>query len=210
MSITNILDFLRRPASGSDALRSKLREVETAIPGAEAEAARLAAERAAKLLDASDRELEAIEKAGADARRTVDRLHAARDELARRLATAEADEARAKLDAEREAAERLAVETAEKVRRDYVKAARIIAALVDDLDVAEKAVSAVNDRLAAAGRFDDLLKPVEARAIPEPAEVRPEPFRLYAASLPPAPGFAGLGRARDQAEIAGFVAERIG
>ena len=204
--IPNILALLRTPASGSAALRSKLAEIVEAIPAAEAEVARLASERAAKLLDASDRELEAIEKAGADARRTVDRLHAARDELARRLATAEADEAKARLDAARADAERLAIETAEKVRREYVKAARVIATLVADLDAAEAAVAAVNARLIEAGRADEVLPEVEQRALPTPEGLYEVPYRLRnAASLPPAPGFGGLGRARDAALVAGMI-----
>lgn len=210
MTITEILSFLRKPATGSEALRAKLAEVAEAIPGAEAEAARLAAERSGLLLSASDREIEKIERAEADARRAADRLRAASEELTRRLAVAEADEARAVLDAEREAAERLAAETAERVRREYPKAARVISGLVDDLDKAERAVAAVNERLAAAGRFDDMLKPVESRAIPEPDHVLPGPFRLAACSLVPAPGFYGLGGARDRAEIAGIVADQMG
>lgn len=208
--IPNILSFLRTPATGSEALRAKFAEVAEAIPQAEAEAARLAAERSARLLDADDKTLEAVERAHADARRAVDRLRAAHAELQRRLAVAEAGEARTKLDAERAEAEKLAEATAEKVRREYAKAAKTIAGLVDDLDKAERAVATVNERLAAAGRFDDLIKPVESRAIPEPAEVRPEPFRLGACSLVPAPGFSGLGLARDRAEIAGMVAAQIG
>lgn len=210
MSIPEILSFLRKPASGSAALRSKLAEVETAIPAAESTVARLAAERSSRLLDADDKALERIEADHASAVRSVDRLRAARDELSRRLAIAEADEARAALDRDRADAEKLATETAEKVRSQYVKAARTIAALVDDLDRAERRVAEVNAKLADAGRFDDLIKPVEARAIPEPDEVRPEPFKLYTASLPPAPGFAGLGLARDRAEIAGVVAAMVG
>ncbi len=208
--IENVLAFLRTPATGSAALKAKWSEVETAIPAAEAEAARLAAERAGKLLTADDREIERIEKAEADARRTLDRLRAAREELARRLSVAEAEEAKAALDADREAAEKLAVETAERVKREYTKAARAIAALVDAIEVAEKAVVAVNAKLSDAGRFDDLLKPVEARAIPEPAHVMPGPYKLAAASLPPAPGFSGLGLARDRAEVAGIVAAQLG
>ena len=212
MSMNDILQFLRRPASGSAALRAKLTEIVEAIPNAEQEASRLATERAVKLLDASDRELEAIEKAGADARRTVDRLRAAREEIARRLAVAEADEARAALDAEREAAEKIAAETAARVAKVYPRAAREIAALVDDLARAEAAVAAVNARLADAGRADESLPEVESRALPEPTEVSPLPFKLRSASLPPAPtlGFPGLGLARDRAEIAGHVAAQLG
>lgn len=210
MTITDILSFLRKPAAGSAALRIKLEEVTSALPDAEATVGRLATERASKLLDASDRELEAIEKAGADARRALDRLRAAREEIARRLDEAERDEARAALDAARAEAEKLAEATAERVRREYARAAKTIAALVAEIDVAERRVADVNEKMVAAGRLDDLLRPVEARAIPEPPEVRPEPFRLAACSLVPAPGFSGLGLARDRAEVAGFVAAQIG
>mgnify|MGYP001767161586 CR=1 FL=1 len=210
MQITDILEFLRRPASGSDALRSKLAEVAEAIPGAEAEAAKRAAERARKLLSASDREIEAIEKAEANAKRAVDRIRAAYSELQRRLDEAERAEARAALDAERADAERVATDAAERVRREYAKAARTIAGLVDDLDCAERRVADVNEKLVAAGRLDDLLRPVESRAIPEPEHVLAGPYKLAAASLPPAPGFCGLGRAREQAIVAGFVSEVIG
>ncbi len=206
MNIPDILSFLRRPASGSDALRSKLAEVETAIPAAEAEASRLSAERAGKLLSADDREIERIEKAEADARRALDRLRAAREEIARRLALAEAEEARAALDRDRADADRLATETAEKVRREYVKAARVIATLVADLDAAEAAVAAVNARLIEAGRADEVLPEVEQRALPTPEGLYEVPYRLRnAASLPPAPGFGGLGRARDAALVAGMI-----
>lgn len=209
MHIHDIMSFLRKPASGSEALRSKLHEVEAAIPKAEAEAARLAADRAGKLLSADDREIERIERAEADARRSVDRLRAASEEIARRLSIVEADEAKAALDAARAEAEKLAEATAERVRREYARAAKTIAALVAEIDVAERRVAEVNEHLAAVGR-DDLLPPVEARAIPEPEHVLAGPFRLGACSLVPAPGFAGLGVARDRAEVAGFVSEVIG
>jgi len=117
--INNVLSFLRTPASGAEALRSKLAEVADAIPAAESEVARLASERAAKLLDATDRELELIERAGADARRALDRLRAASEELARRLAVAETEEARAALDRDRADAERIAAETANRVAKEY-------------------------------------------------------------------------------------------
>ena len=207
--LTNVLSFLRTPATGSMALRSKLAEVSEAIPTAEAEAAQLAAERAGLLLTATDSEIEKIERREANARRSVDRLRAASEELTRRLAVAEASEAKAALDTERAEAEKIAAETTERVRRDYAKAARTIAGLVDDLDKAERRVAEVNEKLAAAGRLDDLLRPVEARAIPEPPEVLAAPYKLAAASLPPAPGFPGLGVARERAEWAGVVASQI-
>lgn len=211
MNITeNILSFLRKPASGSAALRQKLAEIVEAIPAAEAEAARLAADRAGLLLTAPDSAIEKIERQEADARRVLDRLCAAHAELQRRLTTAEADEAKARLDSDRADAERLAAEVAEKVRKEYARAAKTIAALVDDLDRAERAVASVNEALAAAGRLDDLLRPVEARAIPEPEHVLPGPYRLAACSLVPAPGFAGLGVARERAEFAGIVASQLG
>lgn len=210
MNITDVPSFLRKPASGSAALRAKLSEVAEAIPTADTEVARLASDRAAKLLSASDSEIEKIERAEADARRAVDRLRAAQEELTRRLDEAEREEARAALDAERAEAERVAAETAERVRRDYAKAARTIAGLVAEIEVAERRVAEVNAKLADAGRLDDLLKPVEARAIPEPPEVRPEPFKLGACSLVPALGFDGLGVARERAEMAGFVAAQLG
>ena len=68
----------------------------------------------------------------------------------------------------------------------------------------------MNEKLVAAGRLDDLLRPVESRAIPEPLEVLPGPYRLGACSLVPAPGFDGLGVARDRAEFAGIVAAQLG
>lgn len=209
--IPNILEFLRRPASGAEALRAKLSEVEAAIPTAEAEAARLAADRAGLLLSADDREIEKIERAEADARRAVDRLRAAREEIARRLSSAEVDEAKAALDAERAEAEKLAEATAEKVRSQYVKAARVIATLVDDLARAEASVAAVNSRLEAAGRGDELLPEVEERALPAPEGLLAAPWRLRnAASLPPCAGFDGLGKARESGIWAGVVRDQIG
>lgn len=210
--INDVLGFLRKPATGSEALRAKLAEIVEAIPQAEAEAARLAAERAGKLLSADDREIERIEKAGADARRSLDRLHAARDELARRLAIAEADEARAALDAERAEAEKIAVAIAGKVKDRYPKIGRELASLILELEAAEAAVARVNVKLADADRADECLPEVESRALPEPAEVFALPFKLRSASLPPAPtlGFDGLGLARERAEIAGVVEAMIG
>lgn len=210
MNITNILDFLRRPASGSAALRAKLDEVTNALPEAEATVARLAAERAAGLLDASDAALEKVERAHADARRAVDRLRAAQEELTRRLDEAEREEARAALDAERADAERLAAETADRVRRDYAKAAKTIATLVAETDVAERRVAEVNAKLEAAGRFNEMVKPCESRAIPEPEHVLPGPYKLAACSLVPAPGFGGIGLARERAIVAGIVAAQLG
>lgn len=210
--LPNILAFLRTPASGSEALRAKLAEIVEAIPTAEQEVARLAAERSSRLLDADDKALERIEADHASAVRNLDRLVAAKAEIAKRLAQAEADEAKAALDAERAEAEKIAVETAAKVAKRYPALGRELAALVEEVERAEALVAKVNAALIAAGRVNELLPEVEPRAIPEPAHVMPGPYKLAAASLPPAPtlGFLGIGRAREQAEIAGFVASQIG
>ena len=209
--ISDVLNFLRKPATSAEALRAKLADVTNALPEAGATVSRLATERAAKLLDATDRELEAIERAEADARRAVDRLRAASEELTRRLAVAEAEEARAALDADREAAERQAEATADRVRKEYARAAKTIAALVADLDVAEKAVAAINSRLIEAGRGDEALPEVEERALPAPEGLLAAPWRLRnAASLPPCAGFEGLGRAREAGGWAGVVRDQLG
>ena len=208
--IENVLAFLRTPATNAEALRAKLAEVSEAIPNAEQEAARLAADRAGLLITAPDREIEAVERREADTRRALDRLRAASEELARRLAVAEAEEAKARLDADRAEAEKTAAAVAAKVRDRYPKIGRELAALVHEVEQAEARVACVNEALVAAGRLDDLLRPVEARAIPEPPEVLPGPYRLGACSLVPAPGFPGLGVARERAEIAGVVASQIG
>lgn len=204
--IENVLAFLRTPAASSEALRTKLLEVERLIPEAEAEASRLAVERAGLLLSASDREIEAVERREADARRAVDRLRAAQEELARRLDEAERAEARAALDADRVDAERLAAETAARVTKEYPAAARKIAALVDDLARAEAAVAAVNSRLVDAGRGDEVLPEVEQRALPAPDGLYDVPHRLRnSVSLPPCNGFDGAGRAREAALVAGMI-----
>ena len=204
--IENVLAFLRTPASGSDALRAKLAEIVEAIPTAEQEVARLAAERSSRLLDADDKALERIEADHASAVRNLDRLVAAKAEIARRLDEAERAEARAALDAARDEAERMATETAAKVAKVYPRAAREIASLVEDLARAEAAVAAVNSRLIEAGRGGEVLAEVEQRVLPTPDGLYEVPHRLRnAVSLPPCNGFDGLGRARDAALVAGMI-----
>ena len=204
--IPNILDFLRKPAAGAAALRQKLDEIEQAIPDAEAEAVRLAAERAGLLLTAADKEIEAIERRHADARRNLDRLCAAREEISKRLAETEAEEAVAALDAEREAAEKLAAATADRVRKEYARAAKTILSLIEAIEDAEARVRAVNTKLFAAGRTVDLVAEVEPRALPVPERIGPGLRLRNTVSLRPDPArnFPGYGLGRQVAEVAGL------
>lgn len=201
----NILEFLRKPASTAADLASKLAEIETAIPVARAEADRLAAERHDRLLTATDAELEKLERRIADARREADRLDAAREHVAARHSEAVAAEARAALDREIAETAAAADHMVERIRRDYPKLAKSIAALVSDLSAAEARVVAINEKLIAAGRATECTAPVEDRAIQFATVSGRHLFRLNTINLPPAPGFVGLGVSLEYAALDGLV-----
>ena len=146
---------------------------------------------------------ERIEARAAKAKRDLDRAFAAEAELSRQLAEAEAAEARSALTAERDVVAARAKRLTAKLVTEYVKAASLIAALLDELATVETAVSDVNAKLDAAGRPDDMLPRVEEAVVPSTSSGAR--IRLGTASLPPVPGFGGLGWGRVEAERYGII-----
>jgi chromosome segregation ATPase len=159
-----ILEKLRRPGTTAAELKVKLSEVEQALPAAEKALADAEAARAAGLLTLLDRDLERIEADMARARRDRDRLRAAQEELERRIKDAESAEAKAAIDAERDAIEKKATALAARLRPEYEKHSAALVALLGELAGAEEAVRAVNHLLAEAGRADAVAS-VETRVI---------------------------------------------
>jgi chromosome segregation ATPase len=159
-----ILEKLRRPGTTAAELKVKLSEVEEALPAAETALADAEAARSAGLLTLPDTALERVEAEMARARRDRDRLRAAEEELVRRVAEADAAEAKAALDQERAVVEKRAAAIAGRLRSEYEKHASAIVALLSDLDEAEEAVRAVNVLLHEAGRADTVAA-VEARVV---------------------------------------------
>lgn len=202
--LSTILDTLRRPAASSADFRTKLAEIDAALP--EAEAALRAAEqrRAAGLLSLPDRDLERIEAEMARALRDRDRLRAARDEAERRLADAEAGEVRAVLDAERAAVEAKAAAVAARLRKEYGDAGAVIVRLMTDLAEAEEEVRALNRRLADAGRHGDALPAVETRVVDHGTNSETVASLLALTSLRPLGAMPGIGAGRRVAETYGL------
>ncbi len=200
----SILEFLRKPASSSVDLREKAAEIAAAIPIAETEASRLTAERASRLLDASDKDLEAIERQIADVQRNADRLRAAEEEISRRLVAAEADEARRALTARRDEVERQARAVANRLRTRYPELGRELAEMIGELEIAEQAVADLNSELIEAGRAGERLAGIEERIVPEDPHIRRDLTSVRSASLPPFVGFDGLGLAKARADIGGY------
>jgi len=194
--IATILESLRRPAASSQDFRTKLAEIDAALP--EAEAALRAAEqrRAAGLLSLPDRDLERIEAEMARALRDRDRLRAARDEAERRLADAEAGEVRAVLDAERAAVEARAAKLASRLRPEYEAAGAKIVALLTELAAVEEEVRALNRRLADAGRHADAVPAVETRVIDFGVNSETVASLLALTSLRPLGSMPGYGSGR--------------
>lgn len=188
-----------RPSTVAD-LRSRLAEIEAEIPTALAALRAADAERSAGLLDLDDRALEAVEGRLAKARRDADRLAAARGEVERRLVEAEAAEAGAELDREREAVEKRAAKLATRIRPEYERHASAIVALLIELAQVEEEVRTLNHKLGAAGRHADALASIEPRVV-DPGGNLPELVSIVAmTSLRPVgscPGWGAASRAAD-------------
>lgn len=199
-----IFDKIRRPATDAADLRQRLTEVAETLPQLEAEVRRHQQRRAEGLLSLSDREVEKIEAELALALRNRDRANAAIEELERRVADAEAAEAGAELDREREAVEKRAAKLAARIRPEYERHASAIVALLIELAQVEEEVRTLNHKLGAAGRHSDVLAPVEARAI-DPGGNLPELVSLVAmTSLRPVGACPGWGAASRAAGALGL------
>lgn len=161
----SVLDVIRRLRAGPDtsaALREALAEVAAAMPRAEQQLRDATAKRTALLMTGTIREIRDAEDALHNAGIELDRLETAQTDLTRRLAEAEAAEAKAALDRERSTADTVAQKLADTLQRRYDDAAAAIVALLDEVANADAAVEAVNSRLLDARR-SDFLQPVEAR-----------------------------------------------
>lgn len=199
----NLMKKLRNGPETASAIREALAEVEAAMPGAADALAQADATRARLLLTGSDSEVERIEASASRARIAVDRLHAARGELGRRLVEAEASEAASALDAERAAVEVRAAQIASRLRSDYQKHAAALVSLLGDLADAEDQVRAVNRKIAEAGRAD-ALEPVETRVVSAGRNAEHMVSLGALTSLRPLGACPGWGAGRQTAEMLGL------
>jgi hypothetical protein len=125
-------------------------------------------ERNRLLVEGTDGEIQTAEAVLAAAELALVRGKAVKEELERRLAVAEADEARAALDAELDRADAAAQKVADKLRSRLPKLAAEYVALLTELEAADRDVLAVNEKLGAAGRGDERIERPEWRARPRP------------------------------------------
>lgn len=160
-----ILKKLRTAPETSAALYSANAEAIAARPAAVAALAAAEAERAGLLLTGSEKEILSSEGRIASARIALDRIEAAAAELARRAAEAENREASEALDRERDAVEAVASRIASSLVGSYAQHSAALAGLLHNLANAEAAVAAINGKLIAAGRGDEILPPVETRVL---------------------------------------------
>lgn len=160
-----IMKKLRTSPETSAALHIANAEAIAARPAAAAVLTAAESDRASLLLSGTDKEILAAEAKISSARIALDRIDAAAAELARRAAEAEVREGNEALNREREAVEAVATRVASSLVSNYGKHSDAIAALLRSLSMAEAAVSALNSKLIAAGRGDDILPAVETRVL---------------------------------------------
>lgn len=194
-----MFDVLKRLAGGgklptASELRSARDDIDEAALGRAIEAA--VAERRELLLTGDDRAIELAEQQIAKAERDLERARAARELLTERILRAERDEAAAALDAERAAADAAASACASALRREYPAASSKIIAILERLSVTDDRIRRVNEKLAAAGRADELVTYVEERAFPPPDSQHIEATTVQRwTCLRPVPGSPGYGDA---------------
>lgn len=192
--------LLKRGVRSAADLRAALAAIDHAGAAEELEAAEAA--RRALLLEGDDAAVLKAEQRISVARIAIDRARALEEELQLRIAEAEAAEAKAALDAEREAVEREAAATA-KALKAYETHASAIVTLLQRLEAAEAAVTAINDKLSDAGRGGDCLAPVELRTFPAEGYA-PAASVLTLTSLRPTATQPGFGSGKRTAGILGL------
>ena len=176
------LDFVRSLAKRGtpptlDDLRQALAEADAATAEARERCSRLASDRAAVLLDGSDAQLDRIERDLQLAQRDADRAEAAAAALRERIATAEADAERARLDELHERGIAAQQRVIALVRNDYTKAAQKLIGVLERLEAAEADWTTANDGLREAGdprRIPDgeLMARPHGDAGPDPQRIR--------------------------------------
>jgi hypothetical protein len=201
----DLVKRLRAAPETSAALHDTLREIEAALPAARAALADAEQDRAGLLLTGDDRSVVAAEAVIQRARIDLDRLVAASGEAARRAAEAEAREKREALDAERSAVEKRAAAVAKRLISEYGKHAGALVDLLQESVDADAMVAAVNAKLMEARR-DDLIRPVEERAVPIGPHGMIRNVLRDCTSLLPIDGSPGWGFGRGYAAVHGFKA----
>lgn len=161
----DILKLIRPAKTDAAGLRTKIAEIDGHMVGLHGLVRHAERKRSEALLTKSDREVEALEKDLALAIRNRDRAIAARELMERQAADAELAEARAVLDAERDAAEEKAAKIAARLRMEYERHASPIITLLAELRDVEEAVRVINRKLHEAGRGEDAVAAVEERTL---------------------------------------------
>lgn len=161
MDFKKLISFLSRPSTPAAELRRELASLPREIELAEAAADNLEGERRALLLKASDEELKKHLAKVELANLRIERLFAARSELERRLADAEAAEEQLARRERYAETQELAAEARAALQR-YPAAARQLVSILTTVARAEDAIAATNAAL-----------PADAAPIPSPEfEVR--------------------------------------
>lgn len=133
-----------RPATASE-LREALASIDEAALGAAVQTAEDARTKA--LLAGDEKPLERAEAALATARRDLDRGRAATETLTSKIAEAEAAEAKAALDAERNELDKIATSTASDLRIIYERASAEIIDVLDRVKDVDRRIERFNDRI---------------------------------------------------------------
>lgn len=151
-----LLDILRRPATTAAELRTKLEALDQ--EAAEAAVAAAEATRREALLSGSDKDVDKAEAALTATRRELDRLVAAREELAARIPAAEIAERDAGLAAERAVIEAEAAAVEKLLADRWPKVVAEAVEMLKRLDAVERRRIAFSSKLA--GLFGVQVPPV--------------------------------------------------
>ncbi|MEA1835176.1 hypothetical protein U8607_24115 [Methylobacterium durans] len=159
---------------------------------AEAKNQRAVAEQAYAdgLLHLDDGALKALIEARQEAMIRHDRAELLVSTLEQKLVATREAEAVAALTAERDAAEREAAAVADLVRVEYPKLAATLVSLLQRLEAADKQAGIVNEKLTEAGRRGDIVRDVQARALPDAGQYHPGHSIWNGTLLKEIPGFA--------------------
>ncbi len=153
---------LKKTLATSDAVTAEIARHDEHLAATRAALDALEAERAAALLDATDAELDAIDARGREASIALDRLQARRGALALQHVEILQAEAGAALDQRRVEAESRAIAARKWLDGRYAALAREMVDGLTKVREAEADIAAVNNALAATGRHQDAVGPVES------------------------------------------------
>jgi hypothetical protein len=189
-SLKALIGTARAKSAPSADLAAAVPEARREVEAAERAEAAAASAYAEGLLRLDDRELQALIDGRTRAKIRRDRAQMLLSTLETNLSAAREAEAIAALTTERAVVERELTTISGLIRTEYPKLATALVAMLERLEAADTAITAVNEKLMIAGRHDEILPDVQSHALPKPGPHEIAPSIWGPTRLAEIPGFA--------------------